>query len=32
MKIFVNSTIIIASSSQTDIDFAKRNKLKEVKK
>jgi len=32
MKIFVNSTTLIASSSQTDIDFAKRNKLKEVEK
>lgn len=32
MRIFVSSTILIASSSQTDIEFAKRNKLKEVKK
>ena len=32
MRIFVSSTILLASSSQTDIDFAKRNKLKEVKK
>jgi hypothetical protein len=32
MRIFVSSTILVASSSQTDIEFAKRNKLKEVKK
>ena len=32
MRIFVSSTILIVSSSQTDIEFAKRNKLKEVKK
>jgi hypothetical protein len=32
MRIFVSSTILIASSSQTDIEFAKHNKLKEVKK
>jgi hypothetical protein len=32
MRIFVSSTILVASSSQTDIEFAKRNKLKEIKK
>jgi len=32
MRIFVNSTILILSNSQTDIEFAKRTKLKEVKK
>jgi len=32
MRIFVSSTILVASSSQTDIEFAKRNNLKEVKK
>ena len=32
MRIFVNSDMILMSSSQSDIEFAKQHKLKEIKK
>ncbi len=32
MKIFVSSTILLASSSESDFELSKRIKLREVKK